>query len=68
VHGHDILSDFVCEYEELYYRQMELWIHFVWQSVHLLTHIAAKTVRVGPLACYAQWTLETAIGNLGQEI
>ncbi|KAH9026426.1 hypothetical protein EDB85DRAFT_1868956, partial [Lactarius pseudohatsudake] len=23
---------------------------------------------IGPLACYAQWTLETAIGNLGQEI
>jgi hypothetical protein len=23
---------------------------------------------MGPLACYAQWTMETAIGNLGKEI
>jgi hypothetical protein len=41
--------------------------HF-WHSVHLLTHIAPETVRAGPLACYAQWTMETAIGNLGKEI
>ncbi|KAH9159369.1 hypothetical protein EDB89DRAFT_1887518 [Lactarius sanguifluus] len=27
-----------------------------------------ETFRIGPLACYAQWTLETAIGNLGREI
>jgi hypothetical protein len=27
-----------------------------------------ETVRAGPLACYAQWTMETAIGNLGKEI
>ena len=27
-----------------------------------------ETFRIGPLACYAQWTLETAIGNLGCEI
>jgi hypothetical protein len=30
--------------------------------------MASETVRVGPLACYAQWTLETATGNLGDEI
>ena len=34
----------------------------------MLTHIAPETMRAGPLSCYAQWTLETAIGNLGQEI
>ena len=34
----------------------------------MLTHIAPETFHVSPLACYAQWTLETAIGNLGQEI
>ena len=47
---------------------MESRIHFVRQSIHLLTHIAPETFHVGPLACYAQWTLETAIGNLGREI
>ncbi|KAH9048851.1 hypothetical protein EDB84DRAFT_1261692, partial [Lactarius hengduanensis] len=43
-------------------------IHFIRQSIHLLTHIAPETFRLGPLACYTQWTLETAIGNLGREI
>ena len=47
---------------------MELQIHFVWQSIHLLMHIGLETFQIGPLACYAQWTLETAIGNLGHEI
>ena len=47
---------------------MESRIHFVRQSIHLLTHIGPETFRIGPLACYAQWTLETAIGNLGREI
>jgi hypothetical protein len=47
---------------------MESRIHFVRHSVHLLTHIAPETLQIRPLSCYAQWTLETAIGNLGQEI
>jgi Transposase family tnp2 len=68
LYGHDILQNFAREFEELYYRRMESRIHFVRQSIHLLTHIAPETFRVGPLACYAQWTLETAIGNLGREI
>ena len=66
--GHHVLMGFVQEFEDLYYQRKELRIHFVRQSVHLLTHIAPETLRAGPLACYAQWTLETAIGNLGQEI
>lgn len=66
--GHDLLMAFAREFEDLYYQHKETRIHFVRQSVHLLTHIASETVRVGPLACYAQWTLETAIGNLGREI
>ena len=56
------------EFEELYYQRRGDHIHFVRQSIHLLTHIALETVRAGPLACYAQWTIETAIGNLGSEI
>ena len=66
--GHELLMDFVREFEELYYQRMESRIHFVQQSVHLLSHIAPETLRLGPLSCYAQWTLETAIGNLGREI
>ena len=63
--GHNLLMNFVHEFEEFYYQRMESRIHFVCQSIHLLTHIAPEMFRVGLLACYAQWTLETAIGNLG---
>jgi hypothetical protein len=66
--GHQFLMAFVDEFEELYYQRAESRIHFVRQSIHMLTHIAPETIRAGPLACYAQWTLETAIGNLGREI
>ena len=66
--GHALLEDFVQEYETLYYQCMESWIHFIQQSIHMLTHIALETLWAGPLSCYTQWTLETAIGNLGQEI
>ena len=30
--------------------------------------MAPETLRLGPLTCYAQWTLKMAIGNLGCEI
>jgi hypothetical protein len=63
--GHDLLMSFACEFEDLYYQCKELHIHVICQSIHLLTHIRPETIRVGPLACYAQWTLETAISNLG---
>ena len=66
--GHNLLVEFAHEYEDLYYQRMEARLHFVRQSIHLLTHMAPEIFRIGPLACYAQWTLETAIGNLGREI
>jgi hypothetical protein len=66
--GHNLLMYFSHEFKELYYQHKESQIHFVRQSIHLLTHIANRTFHIGPLVCYAQWTLETAIGNLGQEI
>src|SRR6266404_1715816 len=68
IRGQNMLGEFVREFETLYYWRMESRIHFVRQSIHLLTHISPETLRVGPLACYAQWTLETAIRNLGCEI
>ena len=68
LHGHDLLMCFAREFEELYYQRKESQIHFVQQSIHLLTHIVPETFQVGPLACYVQWTLETAIGTLGWEI
>ena len=68
VEGHRLILNFVNEFEEIYYQRKESRIHFVRHSIHMLTHIAPETFRAGPLSCYAQWTLETAIGNLGREI
>ena len=65
IKGHSKLTEFIQEFKMLYYQRMESQIHFVQHSVHLLMHIAPETVHAGPLSCYAQWTLETAIGNLG---
>jgi hypothetical protein len=31
-------------------------------------HLPREVVRVGPLICSSQWTLERTIGNLGEEI
>src|SRR6266567_2990342 len=66
--GHKLLCEFAQEFEQLYYQRRAEQIHFVRQSIHLLTHLAPETICVGPLSCYAQWTIETAIGNLGEEI
>ncbi|KAG6895904.1 hypothetical protein C0993_008975 [Termitomyces sp. T159_Od127] len=66
--AHRLLCEFHLEFEDLYVQRREERIHFLRQSIHLLTHIAPETLRAGPLSCYAQWTMETAIGNLGDEI
>ena len=66
--GHSFLVKFVWEFEDLYYQRMEACLHFICQSIHLLTHMGPETFRIGLLACYVQWTLKTAIGNLSREI
>jgi len=66
--GHKLLCEFTREFENLYYQRRPDRIHFIRQSIHLLTHIASETIRLGPLSCYSQWTIESAIGNLGEEI
>jgi hypothetical protein len=43
-------------------------IHFIRQSVHVMSHLGPEVIRVGPAALYSQWTIERTIGNLGQEI
>ena len=66
--GTVLLAQFAREFEELYYQRQPQRIHFIRHSIHLLTHIGPETVRVGPMSCYAQWTMETLIGNLKREI
>ncbi|KAF9232038.1 hypothetical protein BU15DRAFT_90753 [Melanogaster broomeanus] len=59
--AHILLCSWEREFEELYYQRREDRLHFVRPSAH-------QTLRKGPPICYAQWTMERTIGNLGQEI
>ncbi|KAK1234541.1 hypothetical protein PQX77_002255, partial [Marasmius sp. AFHP31] len=65
---HRLLLTFVQDFKTLYVQRNPDRIHFVRQSIHVLTHLGPEIFRVGPLTCYAQWVMETLIGNLGQEI
>ncbi len=66
--AHEQLLQFIVDFENLYYQQKTSRIHFVWQSIHLLSHLAAETVRLGPLCCMTQWPMERCIGEYGKEI
>lgn len=66
--AHQCLVDFVTEFEELYIQRKVTRIHFARQCIHSLLHVCPEIIRVGPAACYAQWTMERTIGSLGQEI
>ena len=66
--GNHLLCEFHKEFEDLYVQQCAEQIHFLHHSIHLLMHIEPETICAGPLGCYAQWTMETAIGDLGDEI
>ncbi|KAG1768973.1 hypothetical protein EDD22DRAFT_771576 [Suillus occidentalis] len=56
------------EFELIYYQLREDRLHFVRPCVHQTNHLVAETIQKGPPVCYAQWTMERTIGNLGQEI
>ena len=66
--GHKLLCEFHQGFKDLYVQHLPEQIHFLHYSIHLLIHIAPKTICVRPLICYSQWTMETTIGNLGEEI
>lgn len=66
--AHQLLVQFVEEFELIYYQRRADRIHFCRQSLHALLHIAPEVARVGPGVYYTQWTMERTIGNLGEEI
>lgn len=66
--AHQRLTEFVLEYEQLYYQRRVDRLHLVRQSIHTLIHIIPEGARVGPGSNHTQWILETAIGNLTREI
>ena len=63
-----LFRSFAYEFELLYYQWREDWIHFCWQSIHTLLHLAPEVTRIGPPICSSQWTMERTIGNLCEEI
>jgi hypothetical protein len=65
---HKLAIEYVSEFETLYFQGMPERIHFVRQSVHVMTHLGPEALRVGPAPLYSQWPMERTIGNLGQEI
>ena len=66
--AHQALVEFAHEFELLYYQRRTDRLHFVRQSIHALTHLALEVIRLGPLICSSQWTMERTIGNLVEEI
>ena len=63
-----LLCQWEREFEDLYYQYHENRLHFIRPCVHQVVHLVSETIRKGPPICYAQWTMERTIGNLGQEI
>ncbi|KAH6896237.1 hypothetical protein BKA70DRAFT_1199047 [Coprinopsis sp. MPI-PUGE-AT-0042] len=63
-----LLTEFCVEYEVLYVQRKPSRLHFVCQCIHNVLHLAAETLRCGPLCLIAQWTIERVIGYLGMEV
>ncbi|KZV85133.1 hypothetical protein EXIGLDRAFT_623344 [Exidia glandulosa HHB12029] len=57
-----LLLEFIDDFERLFYQRRTDRLHFVRQSIHNLWHWAPETFRLGPSACYSQWTMERFIG------
>ena len=66
--AHQLLLEWVLEFELLYYQRRIERLHFVRQCVHSLTHLGPETARIGPPSLSAQWTMERVIGVFGSLI
>ncbi|KAF9061585.1 hypothetical protein BDP27DRAFT_1235012 [Rhodocollybia butyracea] len=63
-----LLIEVTKEFKEIYVQRRMDRIHFVRQPIHVLSHLASETVRVGSLITSSQWTMENSIGSLTCEI
>lgn len=66
--AHYYLTQFVEEYEHMYYQRRMDRLHFCRPCIHALLHAAPEITRVGPGAYLTQFTMERAIGDLGGDI
>ena len=66
--AHQLLLEWVLEFEHLYYQRKTERLHFVRQCVHSLVHLVPEAIRIGPPSLSAQWTMERVIGIFGSLI
>ena len=66
--AHTLLCVWQRNFELFYYQLRHDHIHFVRPAVHQVIHLVPEAFQKGPPICYAQWTMERMIGNLGQQI
>ena len=66
--AHQALLLFAQEFEMLYCQCLPTRIHFVRPCIHSLVHLPREVIRISPLVCSSQWTLECTIGNLEEEM
>ena len=66
IEAHQLLLQWVVDFELIYCQRKPNRLHFVRQCVHSLTHLARETYRLGPLWLSSQWTMERVIGYLGE--
>jgi hypothetical protein len=65
---HQMMIQYVTEFELLYVQRRADRIHFVRPCLHGLIHMAELVIRKGPLPGFSQYVMERTIGNLGEEI
>ena len=66
--AHALLCSWEHKFELIYYRLQESRIHFIRPCMHQVIHLVSEAIFKGPPICYAQWTMEHTIGNLGEQI
>lgn len=62
--GRRLTNEFVEEFEDHYAQRSPYRLHFIRPCLHALSHVADEISNLGPLRCYAQWTIERMIGIL----
>ena len=66
--AHLVLTQFVEEFEHLYYQRRVDRLHFCRPSLHTLLHTAPECSRTGPGTYVTQFWMERAIGDFGWSI
>lgn len=66
--AHQLISDFIYNYEISYMQRQTSRMHLAPQCLHSLSHTPTQTTRIGPLISTSQFPMERIIGDLGSEI